>query len=634
MDSSKWNQLDHSFKSALSKHSNLDTYVVCLPLDKTDSRKPGSSGKGVTSVEDKWQQRVAKWISLAEKQGRTVNIEFWGKHEIASLLSIDHPLYSGRLLYWFNEPVLRSEDLRNIALKSRDTLGPRFTPEFHVDLPIAKRFDGLCANENWWSEISSLMSELKEQQRQFANCISDDNFKDSSPIDKTEYEDKYLKLIAQLSDWIKSKAVDFDLTELKTLPDSVYDGCRKIYELVEEKEFKDKDINRSFQRIARDFYSALRDIENYLYSKKSSAYSIGAALVHGEAGIGKSHLLCDIALHRTENELPTIFLLGSQYGGGNPVEFVKHNLDLQHYRNRQVLGAIDSAGEAHRCKALIIIDAINEGPNRDRWKDFSREFITEISKFKNISLLISCRTTYRRYILPESVDESCLVEIQHQGFQGFEHRAAEKYLSRQGISKPCAPILAPEFSNPLFLKTCCKALNDREETSFPRGLNGLTQLFSFYLESIERTISDEKRYTPSENIVHKSLLEFSSNIYPDRLSGIPKTEARQLIDSFDPAPNFGRDTFFNLLFDEGILLDDISYEDDEVGHPVVKFTYERFSDVLVAQQILDKHDSNTIKTIFDENEPLGKFFMDGELYKVAGVLEALAIAIAEKFGIE
>ena len=634
MNSSRWTQVDTSFKTALSKHPNLDTYVVCLPLDKTDSRKMGPTGKQVTSLEDTWKRHVEKWISLAEKEGRAVNIDFWGKHEIASLLAIDDPHYSGRLIYWFNEPVLRSEKLRNIALKSRKALDDRYDQVFHVDLPIAKQFDGLCANENWWSEISLLMSELKEQYIQFTRCISDENFEDSSPIDKTVFENKYSKLILQLFDWIKSKNVDFNLAEIKAFSEGFFDSYRQIYDIVKKKEFKDKDADRNFSYIDDKFYSSLRKIITYLGSTKTKAYSIGAALLYGEAGIGKSHLLCDLAIHRSENQLPTIFLLGSQYGGGDPVNFVGQNLDLQQYSKEQVLGAIDSAGEAYKCKALIIIDAINDGHCRDQWRDFLRGFISDISRFKNISLLISCRTTFCKYLLPDSIDETCLVEIHHKGFQGFEHRAAEEYLSKQGISKPSAPILTPEFSNPLFLKACSKALKDKGETSFPKGLNGLTQLFGFYLGSIERTISNRKRYTSSEKIVHKSLLEFSSKIYPDRLSGIPTGEARTLINNFDIAPLQGGDSLFDLLLHENILSEDISYEDDEDGHPVIRYTYERFSDVLVAQQILGNHDSNTIKTISDENEPLGKFLRDDELDRVAGVLEALSIAVAEKYGIE
>ena len=145
-----------------------------------------------------------------------------------------------------------------------------------------------------------------------------------------------------------------------------------------------------------------------------------------------------------------------------------------------------------------------------------------------------------------------------KGFKGFEHRAAEKYLSAQGISKPSTPILAPEFSNPLFLKSCCKALRSSRQSSFPKGLSGLTQLFEFYLESVENTIAVRKQYNPAEKIVQDALLGFSSRLYPDHLSGIPIGDARKLINDFDIAPQKGGDDLFSLLLHEGVLAEDIS----------------------------------------------------------------------------
>ena len=634
MNSSRWSQLDKSFQKALSKHQNLDTYVICLPLDKTDSRRTGKRGKQVTSLEDKWNEHEAKWKELANEQGCDVNIKFWGKHEIALLLTIDDPRYSGRCLYWFNDPVLRFSDLRDIAQKSRDTLGDRFTPEFHVDLPIVKQFDGLCANENWWSEISSHRAEFDKQYVRFSNCISDDKFEDSTPIDGTEFEDRCSKFIALLFGWIKPKCIDLDLTELKVLYRAVCDGYSQIYEIVEEKNFKDTDSSRNFQSTDADFRNQLEEIDASLESRNARAYSVGAALLDGEAGIGKSHLLCDIALNRLKNALPTLFLLGAQYGGGDPVDFIKKSLDLGQFRNKQVLGAIDSLGEAKRCKALIIIDAINEGPYRHQWSTFLKGFLTDISNFKNISLLISCRTTYLRYVLPDNVVGERLVRIHHQGFQGFEHRAAEKYLSQQGISKPSAPILTPEFSNPLFLKTCCKALKNSGENSFPKGLRGLTQIFNFYLGNVEKTISIKKQYNPSEKLARIALNKFTAKLFPGALSGIPTTEARQLINELDIAPHQEGGALFNLLLDEGVLSEDISYEDDESGHPIIRYTYERFSDVFVAQQLIGNHDSNTLKIIFDEAAPLGRYLRSSNLFEIVGILEALAIAIADKYHIE
>jgi len=623
MDSSRWFQLDKSFEKALSKHKNLDTYIICLPFDRTDSRRTGKGGKQVTSLEDKWNEHEKKWKNLAKNERRFVNFEFWGKHEIVLFLTKDDPRYAGRCLYWFNEPVLRLKDLRDIAEKSKNTLGDRFTPEFHVDLPIVKQFDGLCANENWWSELSSHRAKLDKQYSQLSYCISDDKF-----------EDKYSKFIAQLSGWIKSKCVDLDLTELKALLRSVHDLYNQIYEIVEEKNFKNTDSSRNCQITVANFRNQLEAIADFLKSRNAKAYSVGAALLYGEAGVGKSHLLCDIALNRLENALPTLFLLGAQYGGGDPVNFIKQSLDLGKFSNKQILGVIDSLGEAKRCKALIVIDAINEGPHKDQWKNFLIGFLADISKFKNISLAISCRTTYLRYILPDNVDEKLLVRIPHQGFQGLEHRAAERYLSQQGISKPSTPILIPEFSNPLFLKSCCKALRKSGKTSFPKGLRGLTRIFNFYLENVEETISAKKKYNPSEKLAQSALKKFADKLFPDALSGIPAIEARPIINEFDSAPSQGGGTFFNLLLDEGVLSEDISYENDKSGRPIIRFTYERFSDVFVAQQILGNHDNNTLKTIFDEAEPLGKYLISNKLVEIAGILEALTIAIADKFQIE
>lgn len=634
MNASRWSQLDESFETALSKHPNLSTYVICLPLDKTDSRKTGKGGKKVTSVEDEWKARVEKWTASATAAGRTVEFEFWGKHEFTAMLAIDDPRYSGRRIYWFNEPVLHSDTLRHLALKSRETLGDRFTPEFHVDLPIAGQFDGLCANDRWWSNISGQKAELEEQYDQFIRFVTSDKIEDSSGINPSDLERAYTAFMVLLAAWLKHRPARYDLGALKEALQNIDQPFRELRDLIEGMTFKEESGSRDFRHYSGNFYSALRDIESFLQSRKAQAYEIGAALLHGEAGIGKSHLLCDLALHRADQNLPTIFLLGAQYGGANPLDFVRQSVDQNQFSNSEVLGAIDAVGEAGNCRALIVIDAINEGPCRDQWRDFIRGFLYDISRFENISLLISCRSTYCRYILPDSVDDNCLVQIHHQGFQGFEHRAAEKYLSAQGISKPSTPILAPEFSNPLFLKTCCKALRGSGQSSFPKGLSGLTQLFEFYLESVENTVAVRKQYSPAEKIVQNALFEFSSRLYPNHLSGIPIGDARKLINEFDIAPQKGGDDLFSLLLHEGILAEDISYADDERGHPVIRYTYERFSDVLVARQILGDHDSGTVATIFDEAEPLGRILRDRGVYQVAGIVEALFIAIAEKFKIE
>lgn len=630
MDASKWGQLDKSFQTALNKHPNLSKYIVSIPLDKTDSRKSGKGGKTVISIEDEWNKRLDNWSKLALDNGRTIEFEFWGKHEICHLLTIDNPLYSGRALYWFQEPVLSSSVFESIAKKARESLGERYTPEFHIDLPIAHTFDGLGINKIWWETLTQKVSELGKHR--------DDFFNKFLAVDKEVLDFQKVKILQKSTTDFLHKLVeginqrDFKeiSPELNLLLDKIVKYENELYSYREKDVFAGKDSERA---TFRGFFSEYSGFNRFLQSASVQAYKIQAALVYGDPGIGKSHLLCDLSLHRIRDNYPTVFLLGSHYTGGNPIDLIKDALDLKTFRTSQVLGALDAAGEAKRSRTLIVIDAINEGGYREEWFDQIRAFISELAKFKNLSLLMSCRTSYLKYILPDTINNENLVRFHHLGFQGYEHRAAEKYLSQQGISKPSAPILAPEFTNPLFLKTCCQALKTTGATAFPKGLQGITSLFDFYIQSVEKTIAQKKFYNPSEEIFKACLTEIASRLFPDDLIGISIAEARNIVNDLDPNPNKG-DSLFDELLNEGIISEDISYKEERRGKPVIRFTYERFSDHFVAKQLIESYSSDDIGDIFKTNQPLGKLIYERSYYGLVGIFEALAILLAEQYKLE
>jgi len=629
MNPSKWKQLDKSFKTALEKHPKLTKYVVSLPLDKADSRRSTGKGKKVITVEDDWKTRVKRWAEFAKAKGRAIEFEYWGKHEITSFLTIDDPRYTGRALYWFNEPLMNSEIFKRIALKSRDSLGERYTPKYHVDLPIAKRLDGLGLNQRWWSDLTKVFSEFIKQRKYFFDSFLGKNKKVLDENKVKVLNELVSKLVDQMSIGVTTKEFDLIAQVEKEALSKISIFENELYDYENDPFRKHEGTRSTF----RSFFSAFGEVEGFLLSLSTQSAKVKSSLVYGSPGIGKSHLLCDLSLRRIQEKLPTVFLLGAHYSDGNPMTFIKRSIDLSNYRDGQVLGALDAAGEACGARTMIILDAINEGKYRDEWYDQLHPFILELRAYPNICLLISCRTTYLRHVIPPELDESNLIRIQHNGFKGFEHRASEKYLSKQGISKPSAPILAPEFTNPLFLKTCCSALKSSGATAFPKGLRGITSLFDFYLESIESTLSRKKAYNPAEEIVRDSLIAIASELFPNNLDGIPAKQARKLINRLDPNPNKG-DSFFDELMNEGVLSEDISYELSERGTPVIRFTYERFSDHFVAEQIIGEYSESTINTLFDEDQPLGGAVKEHYLYKFEGVLEALSILLAEKFRIE
>jgi len=69
-------------------------------------------------------------------------------------------------LYWFDAAVTSSASLLKLAEDSRECLGERFTPEYHVELPIAKSFSCIGCDGNWRSSIRTILSDVYDLTRE------------------------------------------------------------------------------------------------------------------------------------------------------------------------------------------------------------------------------------------------------------------------------------------------------------------------------------------------------------------------------------------------------------------------------------------------------------------------------------
>ena len=633
LTTSQWSQITHSVKTAIDKHPKLSKYYVCVPRDHTDSRKE-SNGKPVTSAFDKWEELKKEWNDYAAEKGMHIDFIYWGKHEICHMLQTDQPAYSGKVLYWFNSPSLTTEKLITIANRSKESLGDRFTPEYHVDLPIADEFHGLGKTVEWFnllnekyrelnevvSKMSSLLSNKKESDLStIVSCLNDIKKKFHLVVNGDEYEDA-AAFVIELDEAINSLwkiEEQFEEDELKKVqPQNVYGNTRE------------KSTN------LREYISKLRSLKNFINAREMKLSIVPSMMLLGEAGIGKSHLLCDIVLRRLEKNLPTLFLLGQSYTGGNPIDFLKSELGLTEYANDDVLSALDVFGECKGARFLIVIDAINEGKYKDEWYYQIHNFILRVKEYRNIGITLSCRSTYKTFLIPVELNDDLITSVKHTGFSGYEHKAAMIYLSGNGISAPNAPILNPEFSNPLFLKTCVKAIKNSGETSFPKGLNGFVNLFDFYTKSIDSTVKRKKMCRSKDNLILRVLNDFVKCIFPDKIDGLRYDEAAEIINIHDPNPSVDT-TLLEMLLDEGVLTTDISYSSEiPRGFEVIRFTYERFSDFFTALYIIDGCSSI---------EELEASFKDGSIaavlddkikYRLSGVIQALGIIIPEKFNRE
>ena len=80
------------------------------------------------------------------------------------------------------------------------------------------------------------------------------------------------------------------------------------------------------------------------------------------------------------------------------------------------LQALDSMAEARRCRALVVVDAINESQSPKRWQDELPAMVAQFQQYPHLALVVSYRTDYRDVVgAPDS-----LVTIRHPGLAGNE----------------------------------------------------------------------------------------------------------------------------------------------------------------------------------------------------------------------
>lgn len=177
-------------------------------------------------------------------------------------------------------------------------------------------------------------------------------------------------------------------------------------------------------------------------------------------------------------------------------------------------------------------------------------------------------------------------------------------------------LMSPEFSNPLFLKTCCDALNQKSLTAFPKGVNGFVSIFEFYLTAINDKICRMLGRLNSVSIF-EFIDAFVDKLFPNSFyRGISIKCTEQIAED-----QFGDKQLIDLLVHEGIL----SYDEfiNQLGRKetIVRFTFERYSEHLLAR---NRHLAalGTIIFLIQKNLMLRKrytvcqlHFMNWEIFK-------------------
>ena len=638
LGASQWSQVDGSVRTALNKYPTLSRYTVCLPVDLTDRRVPGEA-----SQRDVWDAHVAKWTGWAAAINMSVDFVFVGASELGERLTRDDARYSGRTLYWFGTRLLTSDWFKTKFDIARADLGRRYTPEVNVELPIAAVFDGLCRTPSLTDALRRVQTRIRQQDDRLGSALRSLEQDTAFVFDLAALRGNLSNLDSMLGAPLPAAADNIPTAgaianaaaaseQLSALRHYLEDWSPVKPESLASPSGRPLDDARYLiHRLDTELDEAL----TVLQSRQLTAANSGALLIDGDAGMGKSHLLADVADAHLACDWPTLLLLGQHLRDGNPWDTFLSDLDLKSYSIDQVLGALDSAGQAAGVRALVLVDAINEGGGRNVWRDRIAGFLASFMSFPHVAVALSCRTTYVDSIVPEGLAPESLTRVTHHGFEGHESEAAAIYLMHYGISRPNTPLLSPEFSNPLFVKTCCEALSRRGERSFPKGVRGVKSMFALYLDSIDSVLQLRMDIDPKEHVGSKAIQRLAKAMAAAGSGALTRDVANQLCNEVHQAAAFSSSLLHHLIA-EGALAEDLEYSELHEDEPrdVVRFTFERFSDHFIAEGLLEEHAKTDIAGALAPDAPLTALLGGPDGWRLGGVVEAMAVQIPERYGRE
>jgi len=471
--------------------------------------------------------------------------------------------------------------------------GPRYTRDAHVESDIGKKFDWLLARKSIIEEFDKALLEVFERI-------------DDAPV--FEIGRHELEEVAEwLRDniwWQTSPDFSFISAALKKIETIAWAEHEKNVPSTEGGNSSRQSSYRqhSMQQLAMKSSHAVNLINRY-----SSLTSKRVLLLTGPAGQGKTHTLIHEINKTVEREEIAVGVMGQTLNSTGELWSVICNRLEWNGSSIALLDKLENEAANNNQRALIVIDALNEGSCRQRWRSELLGIIQDVLDRPHLVLVISVRSDYLNYVLPplDANVEKPWIQLNHEGFSGIEPEALAKYFKHYGVNAPIAPPVG-EFDNPLYVRLLAKSLQTR---SFNHWVPSWIEVWEAWICSLEDDakskigLDDPSRKSP----IRRTLSKIAQAILSSKNHYLLRSEADRIGREIS-----GNDFTVGFLCSAGALIDRLN-DDDEV----IEFGFERLSDTFFADCLLQKVFSG-LKNKSEKHAALSKAFEKG------GDLEALA----------
>lgn len=624
---SQWSQMDKSVRTALrAQLPRLQAYHFYVPCNRPKDSKS-------------WNNYTTKWNGFAVSLGYPdgyVQYVWHGKSEIHDELMPEsmRPF----LHYWFGAELFSHDWLLEKFAASRAQIDERYTPRMHVRTDAELQLDAFLLTDSFAERFLNKFRRLVSACRKDLSYCSDIAKEREQLADLTT---RFASLVEQPLEAISQSGTIEFLDELQGLLYSSYEKYRELEKEEENKPLDDRHKDYGWGSKYSSQFHTLDQLsslcsESRNFIEKYKIYESHYLLVTGQAGSGKSHLLTRAVEVALERQQPCILFAGEQFNGQATPQNQICEMLAWDSGIESLLSALECTANISGKPAIIAIDAINESGQRGLWRKHLYAFAGLIRKYPKIRLLVSCRSDFVPLTLPSALVEGRDDEwgrMEHTGFDMNVFEAVKTYFKGYSVSAKQFPPLLEEFKNPLFLKTLCEAYQGQE---IPDGKYAFVEVMEKRIqhccEAISQAIDCSKRKTRS------ALLQIASLIAENSGNAVKVENVEEITEALFFSNKESQSLYHHLKSNRMLFETYVHVHGDE-GHSsfvAVRFPYERFSDYLIAQQMLSSFSSlNELREAWTVIGLPDKWVQDFEFrLSNRGVMKMMAILIPEKYGVE
>lgn len=611
LGTSQWTQVKKSVSQAMANHPDLSDYFVCVPKDRNPTQI------------NTWEKMERNWSASYPK----LRVHWVGRFELGALLL--KPEWNYLATYWLGAPEFSVEKLRQRTEASIAQLHRRFTPDLHnrtraeVDL---SRVLGLSAARREYRqmclkvavEINKLLTQLSvskwpDDAKTLAEACAHASTCSRAVLD----EAKDGELIAQAA--LFGQLLDEAHEALRELSAHAWSETRRLQDL------KGRSADTSIPSgIARDAASVASEIEAIvkIFRLHHEAKQRPCWILVGEAGTGKSHLLATVARRALQESSATVMLLGEQFQDSRALHLQICDQLGWDRPFTELLECLRARSQEIGRPSLLVIDAINETPNRNIWLSQLVQLQQQVAGYLGVHLLLSCRKDWFAACVPHAV-EVASTKVNHSGYDLDFEEVVSAYFSGYNVSADTFPPLVPEFRNPLFLKTVCETYQGKKLPARPLSfIEVLTSWEDRVSEEVEKAVDCPRSQTKS------AMARIVAEMARQQSSFIDEQLARDICYGVFPNPT-SQGSLYRQLQTQGFM------EEVQQGSASrVRLQYERFYDVRVAQVELQAFPDLAAWRAHWSSSLLSRVGTWSEDQVPYARLFAYALLLPEKFGSE